>query len=191
VGQAVVNATAVTLPGADLTGATAPIVTEVAPGFTGAISIRIVPGTQLFPEPPEATCAPRGDRPAAPRPITFTPGVVDVLTTADSAVIAWLAEDADHAAQFIADPLGALSRAGVELTRAQAQEVSRAHAAVRADAVLPPGARITKLAVTATRRGKVGDGRPVHDRPTHDRPTDHQPTPDEPGTGDPGCGCDA
>jgi len=189
VAHAVVTAPAVTTPGTATTGTAAPIVTQVAPGFTGGISIRIVPGTELFPKAPEATCTPRGDRPPAPRPFVISSAVEDVLTTANSAVIAWLAESRDNAEQFVADPVGALARAGVELTRAQANELRRAHGAVRYDAVLPPGARVTKLTVAATTRGKVGDGRPIHDRPKHDRPTDDKPTHDRPGTGDPGCGC--
>ena len=192
VGHTVVNASAVTLPGTvAAAGEARPIVTEVAPGFTSTVSIRILKGTDLFPKVPEATCVPRGDRPVSAHPIAISPAVVDVLTTANKDVIAWLAEDTSNAEQFVADPVGVLSRAGVKLTRAQAKELSRAHAAMCEDAVLPPGAQIAKVTVAATKRGKVGDGRgrPGHDNPPDDRPPYDKPPHNKPGTGDAGWSC--
>lgn len=186
VGHTVLNAPAVTLPGTvAAAGAGVPIVTEVAPGFTSTVSIRILTGTDLFPTVPEARCLPRGDRPFSVTGIVGTvlsPAVVDVLTTANKDVIAWLAEDTSNAEQFVADPVAVLSRAGVKLTRAQAKELSRAHAAMREDAVLPPGAQIAKVTVAASKRGKVGDGRgrPGRDKPSYDKPPDDKSPYDKP-----------
>ena len=90
------------------------------------------------------------------------------LQEANKAVVAWLAKDAAHPGLFLADPVAALGQAGVDLSRAELKTLSRSHAAVRAEAVLPPGAVVSALTVSSDRRGKVGDG--SSDRPAPPSP---------------------
>lgn len=162
-------------------GTSRPIRAQIEAGFDSTVSIRIVPGRDLFKEPQRGECSPRGDRPYGVRPTPFPAELVEKLTKANTAVIDWLARDTANAEQFIHDPVVALERAGVELTRAEAKVLSRSHGALRDDAVLPPGAAISTLTISATKRGKVGDVRPSK-RP-HDTPDD----PDTGTAGDPAC----
>ncbi|MDQ0000148.1 MULTISPECIES: hypothetical protein [Pseudarthrobacter] len=162
-------------------GTSRPIRVRIEAGFDSKVSIRIVPGRDLFKEPQREECSPRGDRPYAVRPIPFPADLVEKLVKANTAVIGWLAKDKANAEKFIHDPLVALERAGVELSRAEAKALSRSHGALRDEAVLPPGAAISTLTVSATTRGKIGDIRPSK------RPHD-TPDADVTGTaGDPGC----
>ena len=165
-----------------------PVRATIEPGFAGKVSIRFVPGRDPFTIPARSECAPRGDRPFVLQPLPFPPDLVVKLAEANKTVSAWLAKDPSNAQHFVDDPVAALGQAGIDLTRAEAKAVSRSHAALKEDAVFPPGAHLSNLEVTATARGKVGDARPGS-RP-HDKPTDNPgdtPTP-KPG-GDAGCGC--
>jgi|GEM_PF-3982520 len=137
-----------------------PIRAEVQPGFNGRVSIRLHPGRDFFPIPKHEGCQFRGDKalPESPHPLPDL--VMGKLAGANTKVTNWLAAGEQNALLFVNDPVAALQAAGVGLTRAEAKAVSRSHAALREDAALPPGGRITALAVSATKRGKVGDGRP-------------------------------
>jgi hypothetical protein len=185
-------ATAVLAAGESPDAVVQPIRATIQPGFDAKVSIRIVPGRDILTTPPRPACQPRGDRPFVVRPIPYDPDLITKLTEANASVSAWLAKDESNAKAFLDDPVAALAEAGVELTRAEARSVSRSHAVMKDDAVLPPGAQISALEVVAVKRGKVGDRKPTdrpNDRPedkphdtTHDRPTD-KPTADR------GCGC--
>jgi hypothetical protein len=134
-----------------------PIRAVIQPGFEHAVSIRIVPGRDMFAAPIAEGCQPRGDRPPRPWPWPFSEDLVAQLTDANTKLVAWLSSTDDNSKQFLDDPVTALASAGVELSRADMKSIARSHAAVREDAVLPPGAKLTALKVTASRRGKVGD----------------------------------
>jgi len=134
-----------------------PIRAVVQPGFDHAISIRLVPGRDMFATPIREGCQPRGDRPPRPWPWPFSEDLVAQLTDANTKLVAWLASGDDNSKQFLDDPVTALATAGIELSRADMKSIARSHAAVREDAVLPPGAKLTELKVTASRRGKVAD----------------------------------
>jgi hypothetical protein len=185
-------ATEVLVAGEPADVGTQPIRATIQPGFDAKVSIRIVPGKDIFTTPPRPACQPRGDRPFKVRPFPYDPDLITKLTEASAGVSAWLAKDVSNAKAFLDDPVAALAEAGVELTRAEAKAVSRTHAVMKEDAVLPPGAQISTLDVVAVKRGKVGDRKPTDrpdDRPddkphgtTHDTPT-HKPTADR------GCGC--
>ena len=174
-------------------GAAQPIRATIQPGFDAKVSIRIVPGGRdILTSPPKAACRPRGDRPYGVRPHPFNPDLVVKLTEANAGVSAWLAKDESNAKAYLDDPVAALGEAGVELTRAEAKAVSRSHALLKEDAVLPPGAQISSLDAIGVKRGKVGDRKPT-DKPGDRQPTggrpDDKPTdrPDKPAAG--GCGC--
>jgi len=150
-----------------------PIRAAIQPGFEHAVSIRFVPGRDMFPETIREGCQPRGDRPPRPWPWPFSEGLVAQLTEANTKLVAWLASGDDNSKQFLDDPVAALARAGVELSRADMKSIARSHALVREDAVLPPGAQLTSLKITASRRGKVGDVEAAKpDDRRHDKPID-------------------
>src|SRR5690606_31458295 len=99
----------------------------------------------------------------------FPVELVEKLVEANSRISAWLAKDPANARAYLDDPVAALGEAGVDLSRAEAKAVARAHAALKEEAVLPPGARIAALEAVAVKRGKVGDRTPAEDR--DDRPS--------------------
>jgi hypothetical protein len=167
-----------------------PITAVMQPGFDTSVAIRIVPATTPFPTQNGGGCAPRGDRNYTPPRPQLSDVLIGKLTEASGAVTTWLAKQPAHARLFINDPVTALQQAGVDLTRAEAKELARSHTAVRADAVLPPGAQLSELTVTATRRGKVSDGRPGRPVPNIPDPANPDPTnPEKPTGGAGGCGC--
>jgi len=172
-------------------GSTRPIAATVQPGFETSIAIRIVPATTLFPVE-EGGCRPRGDLGYTPPRPVLSDDLVATLTESSGLVTAWLAKQAAHAQLFVDDPVAALQQAGVDLSRAQAKELTASHAAVKADAVLPPGGRLTDLSVTAVRRGKVGDTRPGRPIPPVETPvpgTTDPTRPEQPTGGAGDCGC--
>lgn len=180
-------------------GTVQPIKAVVAPGDEAKVSVRLVPGRDIkgiLTEPPKPTCQPRGDRPYGLGAVAFPVELVEKLVEANSRISAWLAKDPANARAYLDDPVAALGEAGVDLSRAEAKAVARAHAALKEEAVLPPGARIAALEAVAVKRGKVGDRTPAEDRDDRpsaagrpsDRPVD--PTQDRPGTpAKRGCGC--
>jgi hypothetical protein len=145
------------------------------PGFDTSVAIRIVPATTPFPPGEGRGCAPRGDRNYASPRSQLSGVLIGKPTEVSGAVTTWLAKQPTHARSFV-DDLAALQQACVDLTWDEAKELAPGHAAVRADAVLPPGARLSELTVTATRRGKVSDGRPGRSVPSSSDP----PTPTPP-----------
>jgi len=164
-----------------------PIKAVIQPGFDSTVSMRIVPGRDLFKDQPVPGCKPRGDRQAPERPHPLPGDLVIKLTEANTKMMSWLAGSNSNAMQFIDSPVAALEAAGVQLTRAEAKVLSRLHAAMREDVALPPGAQMSMLSVSATKRGKVGDVRPARPRP--DRSEDKPTTITKPAGHADGCDC--
>lgn len=137
---------------------THPVIGRVPQGYDHAITVRIVPGLashftgQLFGCQPRQG-APRRDADPVPLP---APLLVK-LGEANRRIVAWLAQDPANAAHFLARPVEALARAGVELSRAEQKALGRLHEAATETRVVAPGVRITRLAVAANAKGRVPD----------------------------------
>jgi hypothetical protein len=153
-------------------------VASVQPGFAATINMRLLPARDVIIDVPEPGCQPRAGAPGrGVQPGTLPDGLAAKLLQANKTVVAWLTRDPANAELFLNDPVTALGRAGVDLARAELKALYRSHSQVRQQAVVPPGAVVSKLTVRAAARGKVGDQRP-------DKPGG------KPGGGSsPGCGC--
>ena len=146
-----------------------PIVASVQPGFTTTINMRLLPARDVVIGVSKPTCQPRAGAPGqAAQPSTLPEGLAGRLLEANKAVVAWLTKDPVNAELFLNDPVAALSQAGVDLARADAKALARSHNQVRQQAVVPPGAVVSKLTVHAAARGKVGDQRPGKASPKAD-----------------------
>jgi len=103
------------------------------------------------------------------------PNLITKLLTANEHLINWLAQDPVNAEDFLGHPVEALMKAGIELTRADQKALTRAHAAARNAATIPPGARLVGLSATADVSGVVVD--------------EHRSHPQGAGGNSQGCGC--
>ncbi|MBN1447326.1 MAG: hypothetical protein JXA28_05295 [Bacteroidetes bacterium] len=137
------------------------IVGNVPQGYETNIRVRLVPGRDL-----DITAVPRGcrSRTGAPRrdaePLDLPADLTDKLKKADKAVVAWLAQDEANARLFMARPVEALLKAGVELTRTEQKAIERTHQHVRDTAVVAPGVKVDTLTVTAFPKGRIGKIKP-------------------------------
>ena len=157
-----------------------PIVASVQPGFAATINIRLLPARDVIIDVPKPGCQPRADAPGrGVLPGALPEGLPAKLLEANKTVVAWLTKDPANAEFFLNDPVAALGRAGVDLARPELKALSRSHSQVRQQAVVPPGAVVSKLTVRSAARGKVGDQRP--DKPGGKR--------GDGGGSSPGCGC--
>ncbi len=160
------TATDANTPTDPVTAASAAVGATVQPGFTSAISVRLLPAREVVIAAPAPGCQPRGGGPGRPsgQQVPLPDGLGGRLQAANKAVVAWLTRDPANAQLFLADPVTALAQAGAELTRADVKALARAHTQVRQQAVLPPGGTVSELTVRAAARGKVSD--PSSRRPT-------------------------
>ena len=153
-------------------GADQPIVANVSPGFEAHINVRLLPAKNIELGHAKGACRPRaGAVRHDVEPLDLPEDLVDRLREANTAMVAWLAKDADNPRRYLDDPVAALAEAGVELSRAHVVSLTRSHRAVREQAVVPPGAAISGLSVVAAKRGKVGDHGPVKGASKPDTPT--------------------
>jgi len=135
---------------------------QVPQSYEAKFNVRIVPGRSLGDALVERLgCKPRGHRKGW-GPLTaglaqeLTPALVDKLARADKAVMTWLAKDKANAQRFLAEPVQALSEAGVELDRSEQKALARARAAAAATQLVPPGVDVTSVVAEAVPGGRVG-----------------------------------
>lgn len=137
------------------------VVATVPQGYETKINIRLVPGRDLQLAPEAVGCRPRK---GAPRPggrtLTLPEGLAGKLKEANSKVVAWLAQEPANAGLFLARPVEALVKAGVELTRTEQKTLDRAHRAVHEATLVAPGVKVTELNATAIPKGRVGELKP-------------------------------
>jgi hypothetical protein len=138
-------------------GASSAVMVQVPQEIESKIAVRLLPIREVVLES-VLGCQPRRRSPRRDaQPIPLPEGLAAKLKGANKRMIEWLARDSAAPGQFMADPVGTLVAAGVELSRAEQKALSRAHEAVRDVAVVPPGMKVAKFTVKATRSGKVGD----------------------------------
>lgn len=135
---------------------------QVPQSYEAKFNVRIVPGRSLGDALVERPgCKPRGHRKGW-GPLTaglvqeLTPALVDKLARADKAVMTWLAKDKANAQLFLAEPVQALSKAGVELDRSEQKALVRARAAAAATQLVPPGVDVISVVAEAVSGGRVG-----------------------------------
>lgn len=142
------------------------VAVRIPTGYDTRINVRITPnaGIKLI---PMSGCQPRqgaARRDAEPLPLPLD--LPEKLAGADRRVIEWLARDSTNSRLFMSQPVEALKRAGVELTRAEEKALMRLSSAALDAALVAPGVRVTSLNASAHPRGRVGS---IPATPTEDR----------------------
>lgn len=135
---------------------------KVPQGYESKINVRFVPGRFRLPafvtgcQPRQG--APRRDVDLIPLPKTL----VDKLQEVNVRVVEWLSREPANASLFLAQPVEALLKAGVELTRAEQKALLRTFNAANEERIIPPGVKLADLSATAAPKGRVSDraGRP-------------------------------
>jgi hypothetical protein len=132
-------------------------VAKIPQGYNMNINIRLVPGRDFKLEPDIPKCKPRGRATVPDVKLEVLPAdLVAKLKDADKKVVAWLAADDANGQLFIAHPVEALTKAGVDLTRSEQKNLERAHTAVNEARVIAPGVNVKQLSVTTYPKGHIG-----------------------------------
>jgi hypothetical protein len=142
------------------------IIAQVPQGFTTKINVRLIPGKDIRIMPWDMGCQPRlGATRRDADPLALPGSLVGKLREANAKMLEWLSQDAAHARLFLEQPVSALLKAGVELTRAEQKALTRSHRAVRETAVVPPGVTLNTLTVSADPKRRIGMPRPSSKQP--------------------------
>ena len=86
------------------------------------------------------------------------------MKAADKKVVAWLASDEANAKLFLAHPVEALTKAGVDLTRSEQKTLDRTHTSVNEARVIAPGVNVKQFSAVAYPNGQVGKLKDQPDR---------------------------
>ncbi len=137
------------------------IVAKIPQGYDTKINIRLVPGRDIKLTPEIVGCQPRQGAPRRDaEPVALPESLVGKLKDADKKVVEWLAQDEANARLFLARPVEALTKAGVDLTRSEQKTLERTHRAVNEASVIAPGVKVADLSASAYPTGRVGELRP-------------------------------
>lgn len=148
---------------------------HVPQDYEANIRVRVVPGRSLKDVGVLAPrCRPRGHSTGwTPGLVALNPDLVATLAKADKVMVAWLAKDQANTQRFLADPVGAMREAGVELSRSDEKALARASVVAAAARVVPPGVRVASLAAQTIPNGRVGHIDVVKPGATPDAKTDN------------------
>lgn len=137
------------------------VVAKVPQGYETKINIRIVPGRDIRLTPDVLGCQPRQGAPRRDaEPVALPEDLVGKLREANQKVINWLAQDKANAQLYLARPIEALKKVGVDLTRSEQKALERTHRVVKETSVVAPGVKVADLSASAYPRGRVGEIRP-------------------------------
>ncbi|HEX9945643.1 MAG TPA: hypothetical protein VGG03_26835 [Thermoanaerobaculia bacterium] len=137
------------------------IVARVPQGYDTNINIRFVPGRDIQWTPHALGCRPRQGAPRRDaEPVALPESLAEKLKGANKKVIDWLAQDAANAQLFLARPVEALIKAGVDLSRSEQKALDRTHRAVGEASVIAPGVKVANLSASAYPTGRVGTLKP-------------------------------
>ena len=133
------------------------VVARIAQGAEARINIRLVQGREILIKPELLRCQPRqGASRRETEPVSLRDDLIVKLRDANKNVIAWLAKEEANAEFFLAEPVQALLKAGVELTRTEQKALQRQHNLVSEVSMVPPGVDITHLSAKAFSKGSIG-----------------------------------
>ena len=157
--------------------AAATVQTRAQQAYELHLNLNFVPGRDSL-ATARLGCRPRqGAQRVEVDPVDLPAPTHAFLHEVNKAMTEWLARDASHQAAFIADPVGAFAKAGIELDRSHAKALMRVRESLGAAEAVAPGLRIMTVRTSANPKGRI-------------KPTDNSgrgwnaPPPDD------GCGCD-
>ncbi len=137
------------------------ILGRVPQGYDTNINIRFVPARDIRLDVDVLGCQPRQGAPRRDaQPVPLPASLLDKFRDANKKVIEWLARDAGNAQLFLVQPVQAMLRAGIDLTRAEQKALERTYSGVREASVIAPGVRVVDLSATAHPKGRVGGLKP-------------------------------
>jgi hypothetical protein len=119
------------------------------------VTVEILPAREI-PGLSVAGCQPRqGVERVEKDPLELPEETRDWLLAANDLVIGWLARDEGNRRTFLADPLGALSEAGVEMDRAHIKALARTRESIGLAEAISPGLQLRSARATAKKTGRV------------------------------------
>jgi hypothetical protein len=136
------------------------VVAVVPQGVSAAFTVTLVPGGPVgLADPVQRAlrCFPRGQIHHDTTSPLLTGQLAEKLEAASTKVMAWLEKDNANALLLMSDPVAALGKARIRLSRSDQKALARAHGAVTEASVVPPGLRVTRLTVAADRKKSVPD----------------------------------
>jgi hypothetical protein len=121
-------------------------------GHESRINIRFVPGTDITLDTRRRVCQPRqGAERRDADPIPLSKGIIDTFKANNRRVIEWMAQSAANATLFLHNPVEALQKAGVKLSRAEQKELSRTFSEASAVNMISPGVKINSFTASTTK----------------------------------------
>jgi hypothetical protein len=137
-----------------------PVVAKIPQGYETRINIQLLAGRDFDPGKLQVGCRPRkGASRREADPVPLPPEVAEKLRTANERVLAWLNADPANAQLFLGKPVEALTKAGVELSRAEQKLIHRAHSENAQVSVIGPGVKVQELKTFARPAGRIGGPR--------------------------------
>lgn len=132
-------------------------VAKVPQGYDQKINVRFVPATEIG-LLQNTGCQPRkgADRRNA-EAVALPETLVLKFKEANKKVVEWLANDKANAQLFLQQPVEALQKAGVELSRAEQKLLARTISEANQAAVIAPGVNVKSLTATGDTTGRVGE----------------------------------
>jgi len=136
------------------------VMARVPQGYDTEINIRLLPGKEISFTRDILGCHPRQGAPRRDAdPLPLPESLPGKLKDANKKVVDWLAQDPANARLFLASPVEALAKAGVELTRAEQKALDRTHRAMKEATVIAPGVKVSQLSTSVSPKGRVGDSK--------------------------------
>lgn len=136
-----------------------PVVARIPQGYEGKVNVRLLPIRDFDLGSTRLGCRPRGPRRDA-GPILLPTDLTTKLRNANKNVVAWLNADAANSQLFLLNPVEALKKAGVELSRREEKALDRVHRDNNEAGAIAPGVSITNLDAVAHPTGRVGSVKP-------------------------------
>ncbi|NVK21533.1 MAG: hypothetical protein HWD86_03365 [Kangiellaceae bacterium] len=139
-----------------------PVQANIPQELSANINIRVVPGRDFEFYPIKKKCKSRtGVEKKVAESLDLPVSLRDKLKSVNKQVIDWLAEDQANTKLFLAQPVVALAKAGVELTRVEQKHLLRTHQEVNDAMVVAPGVNVELLDTKVYKRGKIGKIKPT------------------------------
>lgn len=129
------------------------IVTHEA--YTLNVTVNILPARDI-PIGLKIGCRPRqGARREDKDPIALPEGTRTWLLGVNKQLSEWLAQDESHQHAFLADPVAALTKAGVKVEREHAKALARVRERIGTEAAVTPGLQLRTVRTKARSSGQV------------------------------------